>query len=184
MKKLLFGFFIFALLIACNDKKEETTETPAPAAAAETKKTTDEILDMSETEGVKASLAAFANKDITGMTANYDDKVTMLWSNLDSLVGKQAVVDYYTNRFKIIDSLNFSEHILVPLKVNMQQSQYAPTGKWVLAWVFAHVKYTNGKKLNFWVHNVYHYNDGGKIDFVGQYLDRQPIAEATKGLVK
>jgi hypothetical protein len=70
----------------------------------------------------------------------------------------------------------------VPLQVNMQQSMYAPVGKWVLAWTFAHVKYKNGKKLDFWVHNVYHYNSANKIDFVGQYMDRRPIMEAAKSI--
>ena len=80
----------------------------------------------------------------------------------------------------MIDSLSFSDHIAVPLMARVQQSQAAPPGKWVLTWSFAHVKYKNGKRLNFWVHNVNHYNDAGKVDFVGQYLDRHPIIEATK----
>ena len=186
MKKLLFGFFIFSLLIACNDKKEEetkTAESTAPAVA-DTKKSGDELLDMSEADGIKAVFDAFSKKDVVAMTANYDDNVRMVWSAGDSLVGKQAVVDYYTKRFKIIDSLNFTEHIYLPVKINVQQSQYAHLGKWVLAWTMTNVKYINGKKLTFWSHTVYHYNDGNKIDFVGQYIDWKPIAEATKGLMK
>jgi hypothetical protein len=137
---------------------------------------------MSETEGVKRGLTAFSKGDIEGMTADYADTVFQLWSNLDSLRGKTAVQDYYKARWKLIDSINYSDHILVPLNVNVQQSPFAPPGKWILAWSFAHVKYKNGKKLDLWVHNVYHYNSANKIDFVGQYLDRQPIVEATKGM--
>jgi hypothetical protein len=185
MKKFLFGAFISAFLLGCsNEKKEEATASTEPTTATattpEAKKTGDEILDMSETEGVKKGLIAFSKGDIEGMTADYADTVLHLWSALDSLRGKKAVQDYYKSRWTLIDSLNFSDHILLPLKANVQQTMYAPTGKWVLAWSFAHVKYKNGKKLNFWVHNAYHYNDANKIDLVGQYLDRDPIVRATK----
>lgn len=180
MKKILVGIFISVFFISCNNKAEEesTTANATSSATADTQKTTDELLSMSETESVKAGLTAFAKGDLDGMTAAYADTCFMLWSNLDSIRGKQAIKDYYTERWKLIDSINYSDHILVPLKVNMQQSMYAPTGKWILAWSFAHVKYKNGKKLDLWVHNVYHYNTDNKIDFVGQYIDRHPIMQA------
>ena len=182
MKKFLFGVFISAFLLGCsNEKKEEATASTEPTTAPEPPKAGDEILDMSETEGVKKGLLAFSKGDIEGMTADYADTVFHLWSSLDSLRGKKAVQDYYKSRWALIDSLNFSEHILLPLKANVRQSMSTPIGKWILAWSFAHVKYKNGKKLDFWVHNVYHYNDANKIDIVGQYLDREPITKATKG---
>jgi hypothetical protein len=43
-------------------------------------------------------------------------------------------------------------------------------------------KYKNGKSINFWMHNVNHFNDAGKVDFIGQYIDRAPIAAATAGM--
>jgi len=183
MKKILFGVFISVFLISCADKAEENTATATTTAATDdTKKGGDELLSMSETDGIKRSLTAFSKGDLDGMTTDYADTCFMLWSSMDSLRGKQAIKDYYTSRWKLIDSINYSDHILVPLKMNVQQSSFAPTGKWILAWSFAHVKYKNGKKLDLWVHNVYHYNSADKIDFVGQYLDRQPIMEATKGM--
>ena len=182
MKKILLGVFISAFLIACNDKPEEKTESATSTATADTKSTADELLPMSETDAVKNSLTAFSKGDLETFTAGFEDTCLLLWSSLDSIRGKQAIKDYYAARWKLIDSLNYSDHVLVPLKVNMQQSMFAPTGKWILAWSFAHVKYKNGKKLDLWVHNVYHYNSANKIDFVGQYLDRQPIMEVTKGM--
>lgn len=182
MKKILFGVFISVFIISCADKAEESTAAATTTATDDTKKGGDEILPMSETEGVKKGLIAFSKGDIDGMTADYADTAFYLWSALDSLRGKKAIQDYYKGRWALIDSLNFSDFILVPLKANLQQSMYAPTGKWILAWAFAHVKYKNGKKLDMWIHNVYHYNSADKIDFVGQYMDRQPILEATKGM--
>jgi len=183
MKKILLGVFISVFIISCADKAEENTATATTTAATDdTKKGGDEILSMSETDGVRKGLAAFSKGDIDGMTADYADTCFLLWSSMDSIRGKKGIKDYYVARWKLIDSINYSDHILVPLQVNVQQSAFAPTGKWILAWSFAHVKYKNGKKLDLWVHNVYHYNSANQIDFVGQYLDRAPILEATKGM--
>ena len=185
MKKVLFGVIISAVLIACsNDKTEEKTVAAEPPPA-ETKKAATEVLDLSEADGIKAGSQALANKDVAGMTANYSDDVRYLWSAGDSLIGKQAVVDYWNGRMQIIDSINFLETIVLPLRVNESQSpKYAATGKWVMAWNLTHIKYKNGKKLTFWVHTDYHFDDAGKVNTVVQYIDRHPIMEATKGLGK
>ena len=182
MKKILMGVFISAFLLACNNEKKETkaSSDESTTASSSDKKNVDELLDLSEGDGVKNAVIAFSKGDIDGMTANYADTILYQWSSGDTLRGIKAVQDYYRGRWKLIDSLNYSEHIVLPVKVGVQQSLYAPTGKWVLLWSFAHVKYKNGKKIDFWVHNVNHFNDAGKIDFIGQYLDRHPIMEASK----
>lgn len=181
MKKILFGVFISAFIIGCsNEKAEENSSATAATSSSETKKGGDELLAMSEGDWARAGLTAFSKGDIEGMTANYEDTVFHLWSSGDSLRGKKAVQDYYKGRWALIDSLNFSDHIILPVNMAVQQSAFAPTGKWTLTWSFAHVKYKNGKKLDFWIHNAYHHASSGKIDFVGQYLDRHPIMEATK----
>ncbi len=186
MKKILLGVFISAFMISCsNEKKEDKAASNTGTTVGSEKKPASEMLDLSEGDAVKSSMTAFSKADIEGMTALYDDNVRFLWSSGDSLIGKQAVKDYYTGRWKLIDSLNFSEQIVLPVKVNEMQTATNPApGKWVLHWGFVHVKYKNGKKLNFWVHNDYHYNDAGKVDVAIQYIDRHPIMEATKGLMK
>jgi len=183
MKKFLFGVLISTIFISCADKAEDTTTTETSAPTTETKKAATEVLDLSEAGGVKAGFAALANRDVNAMSANYDDNIAYRWSGGDSAIGKKAVMDYWNARLKLIDSLSFSEVILLPIKINESQSpQYATLGKWVLAWNFSHVKYKNGKWLHFWVHTDYHYNDAGKVDAVVQYIDRHPIMEATKGM--
>lgn len=186
MKKLLLGVFISAFIISCNDeKKEEKPAATEPAATTDAKKPATEILDLSEADGVKAGFAALSKGDVDAMTASYDDNIKYRWSAGDSAIGKQAVIDYWKGRLKLIDSLNFSEVILLPIKINESQSpQYATVGKWVLAWNLSHVKYKNGKTLHFWVHTDYHYNDAGKVDAVVQYIDRAPINAATMGMKK
>ncbi len=175
------------LLFACNNEKKDEGKmddgTTTPVLSGD-KKPASELLDISAGDAVKASFEAFSKADIDGMTANYDDNIRYTWSGGDSAIGKQAVKDYYTGRWKMIESLKFSDHIILPVQVNESQTPAAPPGKWVLHWAKVDVAYKNGKKISFWMHDVNHYNTAGKVDFVGQYLDRHPIMEATKDLMK
>lgn len=184
MKKFLLGMLISILLFACSNAKKasQTSQTQTPAAS--NKKPASELLDVSAGESVKKSFEAFAKGDVDGMVAEFDDNIRYVWSGGDSLVGKEAVADYYKGRWNLIESLSITEPIVLPVQVNETKSKYAPTGKWVLYWGMVDVKYKNGKNLNFWMHNVNHYNNAGKIDFIGQYIDRHPIIEATSDLDK
>ncbi len=183
-KTFLFAFIGSLLLFSCNNEtKKEASGSETTMDTKTTTKPMMELLDMSTTDGVKNSFDAFSRGDIDGFTAGMADNVRFTWSSGDSLIGKQAVKDYYNGRWKLIDSMSFTDHIFVPLMANEQQSQYAPAGKWVLHWAFAHPKYKNGKRINFWVHDVNHYNEAGKIDFIGQYIDRHQLMEATKGMM-
>lgn len=185
MKKILMGVFISTIVLSCNDaKKEEPATTPA-AAASETKKAATEILDPSEATAVQDGYAAFAKQDFDGATANYDDNVRHFTAAGDSLIGKQAVKDSYKTLWERIDSIAFEPVIVFPVKINESAApRYARVGKWVFSWAFVHVKYKNAKKLNFWMHQDYHYGENGKVDQVVQYIDRAPIMEATKDLMK
>lgn len=183
MKKILFGVFISTIIISCNNEKTEVQPSEEKPSESVSKIPATEVLDLSEADGVKAGFTALSKKDIAGFTADYDDNVRHLWSGGDSLIGKAAVVNYWNGRMNLIDSLEFPQVILLPIKINESQSpQYATVGKWVMAWNLSHVKYKNGKTLYFWVHTDFHYNDAGKINTIVQYIDRAPILEATKGM--
>jgi len=185
MKKFLLGVMVSAFLLSCNnEKKDEATKAAdsTTEASSTVKKAASELLDLSAGESVKQAMEAFAKADIDGMTANFDDNIRYTWASGDSLIGKKAVQDYYKARWKLIDSFSVSEPIVLPIQVNESQSKYAPPGKWVLYWGMVNVKYKNGKKIGFWMHNVNHFNDAGKVDFIGQYIDRAPIAAATAGM--
>lgn len=185
MKKFLLGVMVSAFLVSCNsEKKDDTTKAAdsTTAASAGDKKPASELLDLSAGESVKQSFEAFARGDIDAMTANFADTLLYSWSSGDSLRGKKAVADYYKSRRNLIDSVSVAEPIVLPIQVNESQSKYAPTGKWVLYWAMLNVKYKNGKKISFWMHNVNHFNEAGKVDYVGQYIDRGQIAAATAGM--
>lgn len=184
MKKILFGVFISTIVLSCNDaKKEEAAATPA--AATETKMAATEILDPSEGKAIQDGYAAFAKQDFDGATAAYDDNVRHYAAAGDSLIGKEAVKGSYKELWQRIDSIEFSPVIVLPVKINESTApQYARVGKWAFSWAFVHVKYKNAKRLNFWMHQDYHYGDNGKVDQVVQYIDRAPIMEATKDMMK
>jgi len=186
MRKFLMGVTVSLFLLSCNNAKKDevqkTADATDTAAAASEKKAAVEVLDLSAADGVKQSFEAFTKGDIDGMAANFADNIRYGWSSGDSLNGKQAVIDYYKGRWKVIDSASISETIVLPIQANESQSKLAPTGKWVLYWGLWHVKYKNGNKISFWMHNVNHFNDAGKVDYVGQYLDRAQILKASKSM--
>jgi hypothetical protein len=188
MKKIFIASFVCLVLISCNNEKkaeQKNDDASKDTLATTGKKPASELLDLSVADPVKRSFAAFSKGDIDGMTADFDDNIRYTWSSGDSAIGKQAVKNYYADRWKLIQSISFSDEIVLPVQVNESQNEkYAPAGKWVLYWTMADVTYKNGKNIKFWMHNVNHFNEAGKVDFIGQYLDRHPIMEATKDLVK
>lgn len=188
MKKIFLLATACAFLFACNNEKKDDKkmdDSPGTTTVSKDgKKPASELLDLSVADPIKKSFAAFSKGDVDGMTADFDDNIRYTWSGGDSVIGKQAVKDYYTGRLKLIQSISFSNEIVLPIQVNESQSPAAPVGKWVLYWTMTDVTYKNGKNLKFWMHNVNHFNDAGKVDFVGQYMDRHPIMEATKDLMK
>jgi hypothetical protein len=183
MNKFLFGVAISLFLIACSDNTEKTASATSTATAETKQSGADEILPMSEAESAKNSLIAFSKGDVAAMTANYDDNAKYFWSNGDSLVGKQAIADYYTGRWKLIESLQVLGQVVLPVKVNTSQTPEHAPGKWVLVWSNIEVKYKNGKTIKFWTHADYHYNAAGKVDVAIQYIDRHQLIEATKDLM-
>ncbi|MBK5272309.1 MAG: nuclear transport factor 2 family protein [Bacteroidia bacterium] len=185
MKKIFIIAAGLMLILACNNEKKEDAKSGETTMSSTDKKQASELLDISVADPIKKAFAAFSKGDIDGMTADYDDNIRYTWSGGDSAIGKKAVQDYYKGRWKYIDSISFFGEILLPIQVNeSQQPQYAPAGKWVLYWSGVNVKYKNDKKINFWMHSVNHFNDAGKIDFVGQYIDFRPIMEVTKDMMK
>lgn len=183
MKKIISAIAIATVLFACNSEKKTDSPSDTPAAGA-AKAPVELIMDSNLINTAKATFTAFENKDIEGYTANMADNVMFRWSGGDSLAGKQAVKDWYTSRFNIIDNIKFSEHIFLPVMANESPNGIVAGGKWLLSWYKVNVKYKNGKAIEFWAHNTQHYNDAGKIDHFNQYIDRHPLMEATKDIVK
>lgn len=182
MKRLLPWIAGCCILLSCNDNKpaETNTNTSDPKATTGSAGTQQsEFADARYVEMGKKALGQFAAGDIDGWMNTYADTAMYRWSSGDSLAGKTAIASYWKERrMKVIDSLQISNDIWIPIKVNTPQKGPDIPGIWLLSWYEVNVKYKNGKRLMFWVHSDIHYNSDDKVDLVIQYIDRAPINKA------
>jgi len=168
------------LLFSCNNaSKEPSAKDSSTASATPAPPPQSEFADARYTEMGKKMLAQFASGDITAWLDNFADNAVYSWSSGDSLAGKTAMNNYWKDRRgKVIDSIEFTNDIWLPLKVNRPQKGPDVPGIWLLGWYEVHVKYKNGAHLGFWVHHDCHYNSADKIDRYIQYIDMAPINKA------
>jgi hypothetical protein len=183
MKKIFILTSGCMIMLACNNQQKTDSDTKASAttdSSAAKPQPPAEFADAKYVDMGKRNLAAFENGDVDGWLSDFADNAVFLWSAGDSLAGKKAITDYWKNRrANVIDSIKFTDDIWVPLKVNTPQRQGRDVqGVWLLVWYQVNVKYKNGKKLQFWVHNDYHYDANDKVDRAVQYIDRAPINAA------
>lgn len=181
MKKILFPFAMIVLLTSCQDQNEtgESLEARGDTTTASGQSMPSEFADPKYMDMGKQLMQHFTDGNIDAYGEQFADNAVYLWSSGDSLAGKEAIVNYWKQRFtNVIDTLQMSNDIWLPIKVNQPQRGPDMPGIWLIGWHQVNVKYKNGKELNFWVHTDYHYNDSDKIDRVVQYLDRAPINAA------
>jgi hypothetical protein len=179
MKKLLSLAAGCCILLACNTKPAEPQATDTTSTVKPKEVPQSEFADAKYTEMGKKGLAQLASGDVKGWLDGFADNAMYRWSSGDSLAGKAAIAEYWTNRrSKVIDSMQISNDIWLPLKVNRPQKGPDAAGIWLLGWYQVNVRYKNGKKLQFWVHQDFHYDNNDKIDQSIQYIDRAPINKA------
>lgn len=178
--KHLFSWAVASLfLLACNDNKQAEAVTEAPAAATATPGPA-EFADARYSEIGKKATTALGAGNIDGWMADFADNAVYLFNNGDSIAGKPAITEYWRKRrTEVIDSLQFTNSIWLPVKVNQPQSIEAP-GVWLLSWYQVDVRYKTGKRITQWMHTDMHFDANDKIDRVIMYLDRAPILAATK----
>ena len=160
-------------------KKDETAAMTTEAAKPATTPPA-EIGDPKYIGMGKEALTALAAHDVEGFAKDYADNVVYSWNNLDSLVGKAAVLKYWKDRYStVLDSLSFSNQIWLPVKVNQPQAVEKP-GLWLMSWYMVDAKYRSGKHMRQWIHTTLHYNSEDKVDRVLQFRDNAPIMAAMK----
>jgi hypothetical protein len=174
---------LITLMTACKDAapKEEAKAAAPAVASAPTVTAPVEFADMKYADILKTGQAALAKGDVTAWMTAFADNAVYAWGNGDSLAGKPAITQYWTKRrAEVIDSISFSNHIFLPIKVNNPQSVEAP-GIWVLSWYMINAKYKpSGKRMVQWSHADAHFNADGKIDRLIQYLDMAKVNAAMK----
>jgi hypothetical protein len=138
-----------------------------------------EFADQKYVDLAKQNLAQFEQGNIDAWLSAYADNAKYYWSGGDSLVGKQAITDYWKNRrANVIKNIKFSNDIWLPMKINTPQKGPDMPGNWVFSWYQVNVTYSNDKSLQFWTHTLIHYDAADKVDQTVQFIDFAPINKA------
>jgi hypothetical protein len=167
MKNVFYAMIFGFALIACKQPKQEQQQEAQPAVEAKPQPA--EFADPKYMAIGKEGIAAFASGD----NAVYN------WSGGDSLVGKKAISDYWTERrTKVIDKMTISKDIWFAIKINEPQRGPDMKGVWLMSWYQVEPTYKNGATIRFWVHTDMHFDANDKIDRAVQYIDRVPIMAA------
>ncbi|HMQ07381.1 MAG TPA: hypothetical protein PKC30_08780 [Saprospiraceae bacterium] len=176
MLKIL-SFSLLVILLSCKSNQQAgvnddatSNEGIAPVEFADAK-----YVDIG-----KSGLMALASNDIPKYMESFADNAVYLWNNGDSIVGKQAITEYWNQRRgSEITSLSFQNDIWLPVTVNTPANEYHTQGVWLLGWYQVSATYSNGKSMSQWAHTALHFNDSDKIDQVVHYLDREVITKAS-----
>jgi hypothetical protein len=185
MRKIFLLLAFLAVFIGCRDQQKPAETTTDPLV--KNKDTTvppsrpmqSEFADPKYTDMGKRMMKQFADGNIDAWGEGLADNAVYAWSGGDSLAGKKAIMDYWKGRrANVIESLQLSNDIWLPIKVNVPQRGPDMRGIWLLCWQQVNAKYRNGKSLQFWTHQDMHYNNDNKIDRIVMYMDRAPINAA------
>jgi len=83
----------------------------------------------------KEGIAAFASGDVDTWMKSFADNANYYWSSGDSLIGKKAISDYWTERRgKVIDKMVISKDIWFAIKINQSQRGPDAPGVWLMSW--------------------------------------------------
>ncbi len=171
MKNIFITALLGMLLISCSQPAQETKPTEAEVLPVE-------FADPKFTEMAKESLRQLAEGDIAGFGNRLADNAIFRWNNGDSIVSKQAIVNFWQDRrTKAIDTITYSREAWLSIKANNPPKHIAK-GVYVFNWADFHVTYTTGKSIDQNIHSVFQFNDQGQILGMIQYLDRAPINAA------
>jgi hypothetical protein len=138
-----------------------------------------EFADPKYMEMGKQMMKRFEEGNMDAYGDYFADNAVYQWSSGDSLAGKKAIVDYWKNRFSnVVQSVKLTNDIWLPIKVNVSQKGPDVPGVWLISWQQVNATYKNGKSLQFWVHQDFHYDKNDKVERLIMYMDRAPINAA------
>jgi len=139
-----------------------------------------ELVDPKYVGFSKGILTALCEGDIDKFIAPYTENATYRWNYGDSLVGRQAIIDYWkARRSEVIDTITFKNESWLAIRANKPPSHLKP-GVYVLSWADFTITYTNGSTIDMNIHTVFGYDNNDKVAITVQYLDRSLIEKALK----
>ncbi|HLF33639.1 MAG TPA: nuclear transport factor 2 family protein [Cyclobacteriaceae bacterium] len=158
-------------LFACNHSNHESQNTEKPPV---------EIADPKYIEISKSALTALCQGNVDGFIQSYSDDADFRWNYGDSLIGRQAIHEYWKERrSSVIDTISFTNEIWLAINANEPPKNVRP-GVYVFSWADYAVTYKNGKTINMNIHMVFGFDNADKVNFTYQYLDRLLISNALK----
>lgn len=164
MKKIII-LLICGTLSACNQVKE------VPPI---------ELVDPHYVDLSKDILTSLCKGDIDRFIAPYAENTVYRWNYGDSLVGRQAIIDYWkVRRTSVIDTITFKNESWLAIRANNPPAHLKP-GVYVLSWADYKVTYTNGSTIDMNIHTVFGFDNNDKVAITIQYLDRSLIENALK----
>lgn len=172
MKKILFVFstlFMFACNSASTDQAKTEVQPEAASPAASTVASV--ILPASEYKPMQDAIQAYADGNLDAFLAGMDDNVKIYYPGPgDSLVGKQAVTQFFKTRLDSVVSAAAVRPVFMAMD-NREVNNGAAPGKWIMAWYTWNIKYKNGKTAVFPIQITQHMNAAGKVDMGIWYYD-------------
>lgn len=170
MKHLWFVFLLCVVLQSCTQKSDNLTKEMEKSAKGI------EFADSKYIEKGKKSMDAFASGNIEDWANEFSDNAVYLWSNGDSIKGKDELLKYWTvRRTNVIDTYKYGNDFWLPIKVTSIQKGLRMNGVWLFSWFEGTIKYKNGKTITLKIHNDYHFDSSDKIDRIVHYVDREQI---------
>jgi len=143
-----------------------------------------EIADPKYIDRSKAVITALCQGNMDEFIKPYEDNARYRWNYGDSLVGRQAIIDYWRERrTTVIDTITFKNETWLAIKANDPPSHLRP-GVYVLGWADYTITYANGSSAVMNIHTVFTYDSNDKIISTLQYLDRSLIDSNVKPAVK
>ena len=119
MRKLLLPAFSVFILLSCSDNKkaETSADTMVKTATANDKPMQSEFADAKYADMGKQMMMQMENGNMDAWIGNFADNAVYQWSSGDSLAGKKAIGDYWSNRRKnVMESIHFAQDIWLPIK--------------------------------------------------------------------
>ena len=179
MKNLVLAMIAAVCLFACTQPQEEAPQAEDIVSVEPTPVMGVSVTEEKYVPEIKAAMEAMGRGDIAAFTSIMSDDVVYMFNHLDSLAGKQAVNDWWQNRFdNDLKSISFNNNIWLSLDVEDPRYPTVEKGDYVMLWTLVTGTYSTGKTMTQFIHIVYHFNDQGRVDRVTQFVDRVPIMEA------
>lgn len=169
--------------VACTDSSGGTAAaTPsATMVSIDTADTNQYMLPLGReaSQPVRDAYAALEKGDVAAFVSNMSDSIVFILPDGTEIKGKQAVTDYWTNRFAtIIKQLKYSNVAAISFDLYRTRANTA-LGKYTGIWMTVEGTYQTGKSVTFPAHAAVHSDASGKFDRWMSYYDTKGIAAAT-----